>query len=114
MPRGEENVLRLDVAVDHSLLVGIVQRFRDLPSDPERLLQRELTLALEPLPQGLALDEGHDVEELTCGLAGVEQGQDVGVLELGGESDLAQEPLGAEHGGELGAEDLEGDRRGRA
>jgi hypothetical protein len=37
----------------------------------------------------------------------VDESDDVGVLKLGGKPDLAQEPLGAEHGGKLGAEDLE-------
>ena len=41
--------------------------------------------------------------------ARVEQRQDVGVAEAGGGGDLAQEALGAERGGELGAEDLDGD-----
>ena len=55
----------------------------------------------------LALDEGHDVEQEAVGLARVEERQDVRVLEVGGELDLGQEPLGADHGGELGAQQLE-------
>ena len=43
-------------------------------------------------------------------LARVVDGEDVGVLQPGGELDLALEPLGAERGGELGEEHLEGDR----
>ena len=37
-------------------------------------------------------------------------GEDVRVLQPGGQLDLAQEPLGAERGGELGVEHLERDR----
>jgi hypothetical protein len=37
-------------------------------------------------------------------------GQDVGVLEPGGEPDLALEPLGTERLGQIGMEDLERDR----
>ena len=70
---------------------------------------RELLLAVEPVAQRLALDEGHDVEEVAVGLARVEQRQDVRVLEVGRELDLGQEALGADHGGELGAQDLERD-----
>ena len=31
------------------------------------------------------------------------------MLEVGDGADLAEEPLGADHGGELGPEDLDGD-----
>ena len=41
---------------------------------------------------------------------GVVDREDVGVLEPGGELDLALEALGAERGGQLGMEDLERDR----
>ena len=57
----------------------------------------------------LALDEGHDVEQEAVGLARVEQRQDVGMLEIGGDLDLGQEALGADDGGELGAEHLDRD-----
>ncbi len=69
----------------------------------------ELLLAVQPVAQRLALDEGHDVEQVAVGLARVEERQDVRVLEIGGELDLGQEALGADHGGELGPEDLQRD-----
>ena len=43
------------------------------------------------------------------GFARVEHGEDVGVLQPGGEPDLAQEALRAERGGELGVQHLERD-----
>ena len=43
-------------------------------------------------------------------VARVEHREDVGVLQPGGEADLALEALGAEGGGELGMEHLERDR----
>ena len=36
------------------------------------------------------------------------------MLQVGGDADLAQEPFGAERGGELGMQHLEGDLRDRA
>jgi hypothetical protein len=39
----------------------------------------------------------------------VEEGQDVGVLEIGGGLDFAQEAVSAECGGKLGAKELDGD-----
>ena len=61
-------------------------------------------------PERLALDERHDVVEQALGLARVVEAEDVGVLEVGGDPDLAEEAVGAERGGELGAEHLDGDR----
>jgi hypothetical protein len=50
---------------------------------------------------------GHDVVEGPAGRAGVEERHDVGVLERGAGGDLLDEPLGAEHGGQLRLEGLE-------
>ena len=46
---------------------------------------------------------------MTCILAGVVYGQDVGMLKAGGELDLSLEALGAKAGCELGQQDLERD-----
>ena len=60
--------------------------------------------------QALALDVGHGEPEQAVGAgAAVEHGEDVGMLQPGGEADLALEPLEAEGGGEAGVEDLERD-----
>jgi hypothetical protein len=40
MAPAEQDVLRLDVAVDHPLAVGAGQRVGHLPRDPERLVHR--------------------------------------------------------------------------
>ena len=63
VPR-EQQVLGLDVPVDHAVLVGVLQRLRRLARDPERVLHRELPLAPEPVAQALALDERHGEPEL--------------------------------------------------
>ena len=105
----QQDVLGLDVAVDHPVPVGVVERRGHLGGDPHRVGHGELLLPVEPAPERLALDEGHDVEEEAVGLARVEQREDVRVLQVGGELDLGQEPLGADDGGELGPEQLEGD-----
>ncbi len=105
----EQDILRLDVAVDDPPLVGVVERRGDGARDPQRLIERERALALQALAQALALDERHHVVKEAIGLARIDERQDVRVLELRGEADLAQKPLGAEHRGELGPEHLEGD-----
>lgn len=52
---------------------------------------------------------GHDVEALACSFAGVEQRENVGMLQLGRKPDLPQEALGTEHCAQLRAEDFESD-----
>ena len=94
----EQDVLGLDVAVDDAVAMGVVEGAGDFLREADGILDRELLFAGEPIAEGLALDEGHDVEELAVGAAAVEQGQDVGVLEIGGELDLLEEALGADDG----------------
>ena len=95
----QQDVLGLDVAVDDAALVGVLQRLGRLAGELERVVDGELLLPVEPVAQRLALDERHDVVEQAVGLARVVEAEDVGVLEVGGDPDLAQEPVGAERGG---------------
>ena len=105
----QQDVLRLDVAVDHAVAVGVVQRAGDLAGDGERLVQAELVLAVELVPERLAPDQGqHIIEEAALGPR-VDQRQDVRVVQPGRDLDLGQEPLDAEHGAQLRPEHLEGD-----
>ena len=106
----QQDVLGLDVPVDHALAVGVVERARHLGRDPHGDLDRELLLPPEPVAQRFALDVGHDVVGGAAHLAGVVQREDVGMLQVGGGLDLLQEPLGADHRGQLGAQHLEGHR----
>jgi hypothetical protein len=87
----EQDVLGLHVAMDQPLAVRVVKRLAGLPHQAQGLRHRERALAGEPLAQRLALDVGHDVEGAGRGLlrgAGVEQGQDVGVLQPRQDLDL--------------------------
>jgi hypothetical protein len=89
--------------------VGVVEGVGGLARDPKRVGDRELPLARQALPQGLAVHERHREPELAVGVARVEHGENVRVLEPGREPDLSEEPLGAERPSELGVQDLEGD-----
>ncbi len=53
---------------------------------------------------------GHDVVEEAVGLTGFEQRQDMGVIEPGGDLDLAQETLPTEDSSQLRAKDFDRDR----
>ena len=105
----EQDVVGLDIAVDHAVTVGIVERAGDGGGDPERVGDRKLRLALEPVAERFALDVGHDVENGGVDSAGINEGEDVGMLQVGGGFDLLQEPLGADEYRQLGAEHFERD-----
>jgi hypothetical protein len=96
--------------VHDPVLMGVVEPARGLGRDPERVVDRELPLPPEPVAQRLSLDVRHGEPELPAGLAGVMDGQDVRMLQPGGQPDLPLEPLGAQRRGQLGQEDFQRDR----
>ncbi len=57
----------------------------------------------------LPRDVGHAVVEAAVRLTRIEEGEQVGVLELAGQPDLAEEALLSHDRGDLGPEHLEGD-----
>jgi hypothetical protein len=63
----QQDVLRLDVAMDHTVAVRVIERVGDLGRDAHRLLDAELRLAIELGAQRLALDVGHHVIEEAVG-----------------------------------------------
>ena len=99
---GQEDVLRLDVAVDYAALVGLGERVGDLPRQPDDLGHRQLSGPGQSLAECLALHEGHHVvgKRLRAGAgsdhARVKQTDDVWVLQLGGDPDLLEKALRAE------------------
>jgi hypothetical protein len=106
----DEEVGRLDVAVDDVLQVGVVQGAAGLDHDLPRLLRVQPALALDVLVQVDAVDELHGEEVGAVGLGALVQGDDVLVAELLGGPGLAAEAL--DHGGlggHLGRHHLEGD-----
>ena len=60
---GQQDVLRLDVAVDDSVAMGVVESIGDLARDPHGLVYGQLGLGDQPVSEGAALHEGHGVVE---------------------------------------------------
>ncbi len=89
----QQNVLGLDVAVDDPVLVGVLQRPGDLLVMPQRVLDAELLLAFQPLRSDSPRMNGMTYQRKAVALAGVDQGEDVGVIQPGGEPDLGEESL---------------------
>ena len=105
----EEDVLRLQIAVDDALAVGVVERAGDRRRDAHGLIDRELLLADEAGAERLALDVRHHIEEHLARRAGIEERQQVGMLEIRGDLDLGLEPIDTDDRAEVGAQDLERD-----
>ena len=97
----QHDVLRFDIPVHDGMAVGVGERPRYLVGHPQRVLERQLLLAREPVTQRLTFDVRHHVIEEACRRAGVVEGQDVRVLQAGGDLDFPEKPLGAEGRGEL-------------
>ena len=95
--------------MDDAAGMGMIQRARDFTGDSHRLLDPELDLDPQSIAQRSALDIRHHVPQPAIVGAGIEQRQDGGVVESGGEADLSEEALRAEDGGQLGMEHLESD-----
>ena len=112
---GEEDVLRLDVAVHHPGLVSLGERVGDLPGQPDDLGHRQRSGPGQPLAERLALHERHHVvgEHLRAGPVGddarVQQADDVRMLQLRGDADLLEEALGTEGSTQLRPQDLDRD-----
>ncbi len=105
----QQDVLGLDVAVDHAVPVRVVERVGHLARDAHGLVHAELRFAVQLVANRLAFDEGHDVEQERVRRAGVEERQDVRMLQRCRGLDLDHEPLGSEHRGEFGLQDLDRD-----
>ena len=109
MAVGEEDVLRLDVAVDEPLPVSEIQRRTDFRGDSHCFTDRQLGLPPQPIPERAVGHVRADVVQPAVGLAGIDERQDVRVGEPRRDADLAQEALRAERGRQGRVEDLDRD-----
>ncbi len=89
----DQHVVRLEVAVDQAPCVGRGEPASGVDHDGDDLPPR--TAGLEPRPQRLALDVLHGDEGLRAHQAGVVDGNDVRVRELGKRLGLALQPARA-------------------
>ena len=105
----EQDVLRLDVAVHDAVLVRVRERVRDLPGEPQGLVDGERLLAPEQRAQRVPLHVRHHAVDVAGRLPRVVEGEDVRVLQRGRDADLAQEAVGGESGDQIRMEDLDRD-----
>ncbi len=90
---GDEDVLRLDVAVDDAARVGVVERLAEVGADLADLAVAERPFAAQP-GQGAALDQLGDQQRVAVLLAHLVEGDDARVVESRGRLGLAQAPAG--------------------
>src|SRR2546430_2579734 len=102
--------------MNDSQAVCVGERVQHLLEDPGRVHRRQFPRTCQTRSKSFPLDVGHRVVQqsgahpvMARDFARIDEGQDVGVLEVRGDADFAQEPFGAERGGHFGMEDLEGD-----
>ena len=93
--------------MDDAVVVGVVEGAGDLAKNADAFVDRELALAGEPRAQRLTLDVRHREIRNAPGVAGVQQRNDVRVLETRGEGDLALESLDGHAGRHLRREHLD-------
>ena len=94
---GEEDILRLHVAVDDPATVGVVERTGDRREDGDHLRSLEaarLALGVEMLVEIAAIDVLHHQIDMPIMLADIVNGQDMGVLQSRHRARLALETLG--------------------
>ena len=89
----QQNVLGLDVAMDHAVPVRVVQRTRDLTCDAQRVGDGELPLAFQSRAKRLASHQWHHVVQQPVGLAAVEERQNVRMLQARRGADFGQEAV---------------------
>jgi hypothetical protein len=89
--------------------VCVGQRVDHLAQNADGLVHRQLALARQFDPERLAGNERHDViQEVAVG-AGSEKRNDVGMLQAGGELNLALEPFHVDRRPHLGRQELDDD-----
>jgi hypothetical protein len=92
--------------VNDPVLVGEIQGLGRIARDPKCFGDGQLPFPGEQTAEGLSVDVRHREPEPSGGFAGIENGQDVGMLQLGGQSNFTKEALGAEGRRELRTQDL--------
>ena len=109
MPTVQQDVLRLDVAVDHPETVRVTQRVGHLTGNANGRIDGQLPLAVEARAQRFTGHQRHHVVQQRIRFTGIEQRQDMRVLQLGSRAHFAEEAFAAERHPEVGVEHLDGD-----
>ena len=108
LPAGEEDVVRLDVAVHDAVRVRVGEGPGDVAEDADHLAGGHRSL-LEPAAQAVAVHIRHAEPGQPAGLAGGQDRDYVGMLQLGREQHFTMEALERDAGEQLRREHLHHD-----
>src|SRR5688500_11124298 len=86
--------------------MSVAHRLRDLLRDPYRFGYLELRLTTKPVSEGFALDKLHRIEWKLAGCTGFYDAGNTRVIELGNESDFAEEAFLGDDASKLRAQDF--------
>ena len=103
----DENVVRLDIAVDDVVRVGMLQRVGDVAGDLEGALDGELLLALNEGAERVPVDVRHRVVQDVVGLSGAEHRHDARMVQHPRDLNLSTESLEIHASGELRSKHLD-------
>ena len=106
----DQDVLRLQVAVDDALVVGSFEGGAHLAGEFEGAVEGEASFVVDQAGKIAAFDEGHGDELDAADVAQIVYAEDVLLRDLAGQQELLFEALhGLRIGGQLGTDEFEGD-----
>jgi hypothetical protein len=105
----DEHVVRLDVPVYEAMLVRVRERPRDVPQYGDCVDYRDRLATVQPAAERLAGDVWHCKVGKPVRFARREHRDDMRMLELRRDEDLAMEALAVDSSGEVGRENLDDD-----
>jgi hypothetical protein len=88
-----QDIRRFDIAVNHSISVGVIERLRAFEDDLDDLVHAQQILVLGVRLERAAFDVFHDKVAALIIRNGIEDGTDVRVRQFAGERGLGQEQL---------------------
>ena len=90
---GDEDIVRLDVAVDQALFMSTMQPTTDLLDQANRFTFGQRAGAIDPLAKRFAMNVFHDQEWRVAGAAIVDRLDDVGMVDQAGDAEFLLEAL---------------------
>ena len=103
----QQDVLRLDVAVNDAFRMRVAEGIGHFTGNAHGVVDWQLLFACEPIAQRLTIHEWHHVKQEAVYVAGIVQRQDVRMLQAGRGLDLGEKSFGAKRRREIGVQHLE-------
>ena len=109
MPTRQQDVVRLDVAMNDAGGVRVGQHIRHFSKNSNGVGNGQRPLTTKPAAERLAIDERHHVERQAVGGAGIKERQNVRVPKMRGRPDLGDEAVYADDRRQIAVQHFDGD-----